>query len=83
MARQNAASLKFDLKPSEAALRPSFSNFDMCRPDVAGDVISVASEDLVGLDVRAKFDDSRLNGGLIIRLFVRPHPFCTPLCIFN
>ena len=36
--RQNAASLKFDPKPSNAVGR--FSNFGKCRSKVAGDVIS-------------------------------------------
>ena len=51
------------------------SNFSECRPDVAGDVRSGMTIESVGMDVRAKFGDSRLNGGRIIRLFVRPDPF--------
>ena len=40
-----------------------YSNFDKCRLDVAGDVISgVAVEDEVSVDVCVKFGDSRSNG---------------------
>ena len=38
--RQNATPLKFDLKPSEAVFSAVFPNFDKCRPEVAGDVVS-------------------------------------------
>ena len=53
----------------------AFSNFDKCRPEVAGDVISGAALVYVRVDVRAKFGDSRLNNGRIIRLFGRPDSF--------
>ena len=33
----------------------NFSNFDNCPPDVAGDVLSGAAMDYVGMDVSAKF----------------------------
>ena len=36
-------------------------NFDNCRLKVAGDVISGVAVDLVGVDVRVKFGDSRSN----------------------
>ena len=51
-------------------LRP-FSNYDNRSPEVAGDVITCAALDYVGMDVNGKFGDSRLNSGRIIRLFVR------------
>ena len=52
-----------------------FLNFHKCRPEVAGDVISRRSVESAGMDVRAKFDDSRLNNGRIMRLLGRPYPF--------
>ena len=52
---------KLDQKPSEVAFSAVFSNFDKCRPEVAGDVVSGAVIDPVGLDVPAKFGDSRSN----------------------
>ena len=48
------------------------SNFDKCRPEVAGDVISGVALGYVSMDVRAKLGDSRLNNGRIIQLFVKP-----------
>ena len=36
----------------------------------------------VDVDVRAKFGNSRLNSGRIIRLFVCPDPFYALLCSF-
>ena len=54
---------------SEAAFSVSFSNFKKCRPEVAGDVIFGAALAYVGVDVRAKLGDSRLNRGRIIRLW--------------
>ena len=38
-----------------------FPNFDKCRPEIADDVISGMTLGYVGVDVRAKFGDSRLN----------------------
>ena len=61
MGSQNAAPLKFDPKPSEAAFSAIFSNFDKCRPKAAGDVVSGAAVDYVGMHVRAKSGDFRLN----------------------
>ena len=52
-----------------------FSNFDNYRPEVDGDVVYSAALDYVGMDVAAKFGDSRSNGGRIIRLFGRPDLF--------
>ena len=48
-------------KPSDAA----FSNFDQCRPEAAGDVMSGMALDYVGR-VPESFGDSRLNNGRII-----------------
>ena len=39
-ARQNAAPLTFDSKPSEAGFSAGFSNFHKGQPEAAGDVIS-------------------------------------------
>ena len=38
-----------------------FSSFDACQPNAAGDVISGAAVEKVGIDVLTKFGDSRLN----------------------
>ena len=46
-----------------------FSNFEKCRSEAADDIMSNVAVDYVGVDVRSKFGDSMLNGGLIIRLF--------------
>ena len=58
-----AVPLKFDPKPSVAAFSAVFSNFDQCRLEVAGDVVSGVAEDWVGLDVRVKIGDSTLKTG--------------------
>ena len=70
---------KFDPKPSEAAFSAVCSNFDKCRPEVTGDVISGPALVHIGVDVRAKLYDSMLNSGQIIRLFGLPDPFYTRL----
>ena len=49
--------------------------FQTLQSQVAGDVISGAILDYVGMDVPAKLGDSRLNSGRIIRLFGRSDPF--------
>ena len=43
-----------------------YSNLDKCRPEVTDDVISGAALAYVGVDVPAKFGDSRLYIGRII-----------------
>ena len=65
-------------KPSDAAFRP-FSNFDKCRLEAAGDVISGTALHYAGSDFCAGFGDSRLNNGRIILLFVGQDPFCVLL----
>ena len=50
------------------------------QPEVAGDAISGVVVDCVGVDVRAKCGDSRLNSGPINRLFVLPDAFYAHLC---
>ena len=67
-------------KPSDAPFSAIFSNFDKCRPEAPGDVISGMALDHVGMDVTASLGGSRLNSGRIIRLFVRLDPFCALLC---
>ena len=57
-----------------------FSNFDKCRLEAAGDVISGLAIELAGTDVSAKFAGSRLNSGRIIRLIGLPYPFYALLC---
>ena len=54
-------------------------NVDNYQPEVAGDVVSDEALDCVGVDIPAKFDDSKLNSGRIIRLFFHPDPFYTLL----
>ena len=51
-----------------------FSNFQKCQPEVDEDVISGLAVDYVGMNVRVKFDDSKLNIDRIIRLFA-----CAPV----
>ena len=43
-----------------------FSNFDQCRREAVGDVISGMALDNAGADARASVGDSRLNNGRII-----------------
>ena len=64
---------KFGLKPSETTFSAVFSNFDICRPEVADDVISGMVVDHAGVYLLAKFGDSGLNCGRIIRPFCPPH----------
>ena len=49
---------KFNQKPfnqnAECSIFGRFLNFDNCRPEVAGDAISGAAFDYVGVDVLAK-----------------------------
>ena len=54
------------LKAVGCSIFGRFSNFDKCRPETAGDVISSVALAFVGLDVRAKLRDSRLNNGIIL-----------------
>ena len=53
---------------------------DKCRPEVASDVISGVAVDWVSLDVSAKFGDSTLNSGRIIRLLGCQEPLHALLC---
>ena len=82
-ARQNAVPQKFDPKPSEVALLAVFPNFDKCRPEVAGDVVSGVAVDWVGLDVCVRFGHSRFNRGRIIRLFAGRTHFAHVCAVFN
>ena len=59
---------------------PSCSNFAECQPEVAHDVVSDMAIEYIGMDVHAKFVDSELSSGRIIRLFGRPDAFYTLLC---
>ena len=43
-----------------------FPNFDKCRSEVAGDVMSGVAVHYVGMDVRSTFGESGLNSGRII-----------------
>ena len=60
-----------------------FSNFDECRTEVTGDVLSSDTAEQVGMDVLAKCGDLLLNIGRIILLFVRPDPFYALLWSIN
>ena len=66
-----------EIRPKDAGcgIFGLYSNFDKCRLEIAGDVIPGVALEHVGMDVRAKFDDSRLNNGRTIRLFGRLDPF--------
>ena len=70
--RQNTALPKFNQKLTEAAFSADFSNFDKDRQEVASDVISSLAVEKVGIDVRVKFGDSRLNSPLdrFLHIFV-------------
>ena len=57
-----------------------FSNFDKCRPEEAGDIVSDAAAYYVSIDVSAKFGDSKLNIGRTNPLFNRSHPFSAFFC---
>ena len=59
----------FDPTTSDAAFSAIHLSFGKCQPEVAGDVISDTAVEWIGVDVRAKFGDARLNSGRIIRLF--------------
>ena len=80
MGQENAAPLQLDPKPHEAGFSAVYSNFEIFRPEVAGDAISMLAVDYAGMDVYIKFGDSTLNNSQIIRLFFRPHPFYALLC---
>ena len=54
--------------------RPFVSNFKKCRLEAADDVMFGVAEQQTGVDVRAKFGDSPLNSGRIIRFFVPATP---------
>ena len=45
-----------------------FLNFDKCRPEVAGDVISGTAVDFASLEVLVKFGDSDCRRGEVIDL---------------
>ena len=49
-----------------------FLNFDKCRSEVAGDVISGVAVESVGMDVRVTFGESVLNSGQIILFTLWP-----------
>ena len=51
------------------AIGGSIFNFDKCRPKVADNVISGMALYYVGMDVRTKFGNSRLNCGQTITLW--------------
>ena len=51
----------------ELAFSAVSSNFEKCRPEEAGDVISGMALDYVGMDVPAKLGNSRSNGSGDIR----------------
>ena len=50
---------------------------------MVGDVISGVALVYVGMDVRAKLDDSRLNSDRTNMLFSRPDSFYALLCSIN
>ena len=55
--RQNAALPKFDQKPLEAAFSAVFRNYDKCRSEVDGDVMSSVAVRNAGMDVRSTFGE--------------------------
>ena len=65
-AKQNAAPLKFNPKPSEAA----FSTSDSCRPEVDSDVIFGTAVKQVSMDIGVKCDDFISNHAFLPPQFV-------------
>ena len=63
---QNGAPLQFDPKPPEVIFSAVFANFDECRSEVAGDVLSGVAVHYVGMDVRSTFGECGLNSGRFI-----------------
>ena len=65
--RQEAYQLVGQAKRRATTMRPKagrfFSNFEKCRPEVAGEVITGVAVDYVSMDVRVEFGDSTLNTG--------------------
>ena len=57
---------KLRLKAVGSGIFDCFSNFDKCRPEVAGDIISDVAVDYVHMDIHATFGGSKLNSGRII-----------------
>ena len=80
--RQNAAPQN-SIQIIGGSIFGHFSNFDKCRLEAAGDVISGVAVDsvgmYVGIDVRATFGESGSNSGRIIRLIGRPNSFYASL----
>ena len=67
-------------KAGECGILGYFQNFDKCRLESAGDIIFSVALDYVGMNVRAKIGNSRLNIGRIIQPFGQPNPFYALLC---
>ena len=84
-ARQNAAPLKFDPQPSEAAFLATFRTVKLenCRPEVSGDVISGVSVDNVDKDVHVNFCDSTTRTGQIITLLAGQIHYMHFCAVFN
>ena len=58
--RDPRLNLSGEIRPKALHFRP-FSNFDKCRLEVAGDVISGVAVDWISVDVCTKFGDSVSN----------------------
>ena len=61
----------------------SLPDFDICRSEVAGNVIIGVAEDYVSTDVHATLGESGLNSGRNIVLFGRQDPFYASLMSSN
>ena len=59
--------------------RAFFSNFDKCQPEVADEIIFSATVNLVCLDIRVKFGDSRPNYSILCQL----HPLYAVNAVFG
>ena len=78
MGQAKCNTTKIRPKAVGGAIFGRFSNFDKCRSEVAGDVISGVAVDKVGMDVRATFGESGLNSGRIFWT-APPDPFYASL----
>ena len=65
-ARKNATTLNLTQTAVCSIFGRFFSNFDKCRPELAGDVISGVDIEWIGDDVCVKCGDSMVNSDRII-----------------
>ena len=74
---------KIQLKAVRGDIFCRFLNFHKCPTEVDGEVISGVTVDTVGMGVRVKFCDSRLNSGRVIKILAGQIRFTYFCAIFN